>query len=184
MIGAAFPRCMPVRTLTFAPPTLLAWEHVKRAGKDEPVHYKQCPRVCHAAWSVIILENQVIYGNIIRVALSISACALLSSCYLVPASFRASLNIRLDSSFTYRYVGDIAYALPSKAIEIRDDASAKCSAADGKPEICSSTQLKQQRDVFEQAQLAQRKNIDELADLIGFNAAADLIEKKLEKCLL
>ena len=129
----------------------------------------------------------MIYGKIIRVALSIIVFGLLSSCYLVPSSFSASLDIRRDGSFMYRYVGDIVYALPPKPIEIWDDALAKCSGAEGKPEICSSTQLKQQRGAFEKAQSEQRENIDELAGLISFNPAdeqanhqiaADLMTKK------
>jgi hypothetical protein len=113
----------------------------------------------------------LIYGKIIRAALSTIAFGLLSSCYLVPSGFSASLDVRRDGSFTYRYVGDIAYVLPPTPTEIWDDASAKCNTADGKAEMCSSTQLKQQRDAFEQAQSARRRNIDELADLIGFNPA-------------
>ena len=129
----------------------------------------------------------MIGSKIVRAALLTIAFGLLSSCYLVPSSFNASLDVLQDGSFTYRYVGDLVYALPSKPIEIWDDASRKCSDADGKPEICSSTQLKQQRDAFEQAQSEERKNIDELADLIGFNPAdeqanrqiaADLMTKK------
>lgn len=113
----------------------------------------------------------MIFDKIIRVAVLTLTCVLLSSCYLVPGSFTAALDIRRDGSFTYRYVGDIAYASPDAPPRTEwQDSMARCfDDKTAKPRTCSKAETDQQRISHESIQNRDSKESAELAELIGFN---------------
>jgi hypothetical protein len=108
-------------------------------------------------------------GKSLRVAILILACSLLSSCYLVPASFDAHLHVAKDGSFTYRYLGKIAFALPEQPAQDWRDEDARCQDEKGNVVTCSADKIAEQRAEYEAQQRQSAEAAAEIEELIGFN---------------
>ena len=119
--------------------------------------------------------------KLLRVAILTLTLSLLSSCYLVPGSFDAALDIRGDGRFTYRYVGEIVFALPERPSEDAwSDSNAHCFDIDKSvPRSCTSIEIKEQRQRYEAQQERSKQSADEVAELIGFNAYDTAANQKI-----
>ena len=94
-------------------------------------------------------------------ALVTAASLLLSACLLMPGTFTASLDLRRDGSFTYRYDGEVVMLGLTRLAQAGREASgpfkpAACHAEDepARTRPCTSTELDNQRRAWEQARAA------------------------------
>lgn len=122
----------------------------------------------------------------VRAVLLSITCALLSSCYLVPGTFAASLDIRRDGTFTYRYEGDIAYAYSGEKPEPEwQDSTARCW--DGQTfgqRACSKDEIDKQRRSYVDRRKIVISQSAELATLIGFNPRDDDANRQIAADLM
>lgn len=123
----------------------------------------------------------MVIKKILRVVILTLTLSLLSSCYLVPGTFDAALDVRRDGRFKYRYVGEIVFALPERPSEDNwNDTDARCFDTEkSAPRSCTSIEIKEQRQRYEAEQERNRKSADELAELIGFNAYDTTANQKI-----
>lgn len=123
-------------------------------------------------------------GKSLRVATLILICSLLSSCYLVPANFGAHLHVGKDGSFTYRYLGKIAFALPEQPVLDWRDEDARCQDEKGNVVTCSADKIAEQRAEYEAQQRQSAEAAAEIEELIGFNPFDKAANEKIAKDMM
>ena len=123
----------------------------------------------------------MLVNKILRVAILTLTLSLLSSCYLVPGTFYAALDIRRDGHFTYRYVGEIVFADLERPPESGwNDKNAKClDYKTATRRSCTSIEIKEQRESYEGDQKRSRGRAAEMAELIGFDVYDTTANQKI-----
>lgn len=103
---------------------------------------------------------------------------LLAGCLLSPGKFIASLDLRRDGSFTYRYDGEVVMLGLTRLAQMGRDAAtpfkpAPCHVEDdpGKPRPCTSREIDEQRRTWETARAAkaerQKREGEQAKALLG-----------------
>jgi hypothetical protein len=97
-----------------------------------------------------------------------AASLLLSSCFLSPGKFDATLDLRNDGRFTFSYNGEIyLLALGQLAEAARKDSETQeftpetCHDDDFNEHKCSADELAEQRQTWEETQKQRRKNAEQ-----------------------
>jgi len=117
----------------------------------------------------------------LRIVAAAAATLLLWGCLLSPGRFDATLDLRRDGSFTYRYAGEMVFVSPGSAMSeavpdddhfdaetqvCTDPAAGSDDAADPEPRDCTPEELEQKRKDHEEARaarVAKRKEDAEMA---------------------
>src|SRR5205085_4890912 len=101
-------------------------------------------------------------------AIVAAASLLLSSCFLSPGKFDATLDLRKDGHFTFTYTGEIyLLALGQLAEAARKDSESQefspetCHDDDFKEHECTAAELAEQRQTWEETQKQRRKNAEQ-----------------------
>lgn len=71
--------------------------------------------------------------KLFRIAAAGTLAALATACLLTPGAFNASLDLRRDGSFTYRYTGEVVFITPAAAAAAEGE---KSSAFDPEAQEC------------------------------------------------
>ncbi len=126
-------------------------------------------------------ENEMILNQCLRVALVAALSLILSACYFIPGKYDATLDIRRDGTFTFRYVGELVFALPkNKTMEIWDENELRCfdeKAKEGR--ICNAAEVKAKKQDFDARQKQQKEETDKLATIFGYNVSDEAANAKL-----
>jgi hypothetical protein len=113
-----------------------------------------------------------------------AAALLLSSCFLSPGKFDATLDLRKDGRFTFTYTGEIyLLALGQLAEAARKDSETQeftpetCHDDDLDERKCTADELAEQRQTWEETQKQRRKNAEkeseQMRSLLGGIDPAD-----------
>jgi hypothetical protein len=121
------------------------------------------------------------------------ASLLLAACLLIPGQFTASLDLRRDGSFTYRYDGEVVLLGLTRLIQAGREANATfkpepCHAEETQAtHPCTSSELDSQRQAWERARAARaerdRQQAEQMKAMLGGidptdpKSAADLADR-------
>ena len=122
----------------------------------------------------------------LRVVILSFGLSLLSSCYLVPGIFDATLVILRDGNFTYRYSGEIVFAdIEHPPENDWNDKNAKCfDYVEATQRSCTPTEIKEQRVSYEADQAMSRERAAEASELTGFDAYDSAANQKFASELM
>lgn len=98
-------------------------------------------------------------------------CALLAGCVFLPGKFSSELDIRRDGSFTFRYAGELLFAMPEEQpAEQWTPSQARCfddGTGDERP--CNPSETEAQRQLALSIEKARNSQAKEIETLVGFN---------------
>ena len=105
--------------------------------------------------------------KMVRIAAAGALALLAGACLLTPGRFDASLDLRRDGSFTYRYAGEVVFVTPAAAAEQEDPpfdpANEKCfkegeDLLEAEERPCTPAEVEEARSKWEEGRAARAEN--------------------------
>jgi hypothetical protein len=126
------------------------------------------------------------FSQSLRVALTVALSFILSACYFIPGQFDASLDIRRDGTFRFRYVGEFVFPLSrNKPENNSNEAEFQCyDDIAVEYRSCNAAETVTRRRDFEERQRIGKKESDEFAVFIGYNVDDEAANAMLAKRMM